>query len=97
MKTILILLTVCVLGVFSQVPCEQKAKELAAFINGFSGTLPDLKVALKARMAEEKKNEKKPTPEEITKFIDMLCAEWKSTLWTCDDFKKWSMEEMPKL
>ena len=98
MKIFLALLALCIVQVLSQSPsCEQKAKDLATLINGWTGNLDGLKAAIKAKMMEEPKGDKKGlSPDEIAKFFDEICKQFKSTLWTCDDFKKWPMDEWTK-
>lgn len=98
MKVFLALFAVLVAQALSQsTTCEQKAKDTAALINGWTGNLDGLKQAMKAKMTEDAKTEKKNfTPEEGTKFFDEVCKQFKSTLWTCDEFKKWAMDEWSK-
>lgn len=98
MKVFVVLLAICIVQVVSQLSpqCEQKAKDIVTLINGWSGNLDGLKTAIKAKFEEGKAEKKNISPDEINKFFDEICKQFKSGLWTCDEFKKWAMEEWSK-
>lgn len=99
MKVALIFISVFIFAVTSQFgEYEEAAKYFLSTINNWNGTLNDLKQVLKVKLVEEaKKVDKEITYDEVEKYFKEFCKRFNSTLWTCEEYKRWELEEWGKL